>query len=313
MSGSGGGIFSGRFTAERMRSMIRESQDETRKREFTESVNLALVDILADYNNRNPEAVSAHLEEIKEIIKDEVGAPVTLRFGGSVKKHTYVDGLSDVDVLVIVDKTDLSALPPADSLKFIRSKLLNQLSDADSVRTGKMAVTIKFPDSIEIQLVPALKAGGGIRVPKPEGDAWSSVVRPDRFAEKLTEVNEACSNRVVPVIKLVKGINAQLPSTTRLRSYHVESMAIEIFESYPDTHTKAPKQMLEYFFRKAPELVRRPILDKTGQSLYVDDYLGPAQSSDRIRMSYTLDRVARKMKDAEEIGSVDDWLGLLGE
>ena len=311
--GGTGGIFGGGFTPGKMREMIRDSQDETRRAEFTEAVNLALNDILADYNNRNSDAVSSHLDEIKEIIEDEIGATIRLRFGGSVKKHTYVDGLSDVDVLIIINKTELSELAPRDILKFMHSKLRNQLPDVDDTRIGKMAVTLEFSDGIEIQLVPALKAARGVKVPAVEGDSWSEIVRPEKFAEKLTEVNQASSNKLIPVIKLIKGINAQFPSTTQLRSYHIESLAIESFENYPDSKGKAPKQMLEYFFTKAPELVRRPIRDKTGQSLYVDEYLGPEQSADRIRMAYTLERVSKRMKDAEEIDSVEDWLALLGD
>jgi len=312
--GGTGGIFGGRFTPERMREMIRESQDKTQEAEFAEAVNLALNDLLADYNNRDYDAVSSHLDEIKEIIEDEIGgSTIRLIFGGSVKKHTYVDGLSDVDVLVRVDKTELSALPPKDILKFMHSKLQNQLSDVAKTKIGKMAVTIRFADDIEIQLVPALGAADGIRLPATDGEAWSSIIRPEKFAEKLTRVNESCGDKVVPVIKLAKGINSQSPSSTQLSGYHIESLAIEIFESYPDSNVRAPKQMLEYFFSRAPELVKMPIRDKTGQSLHVDDNLGPEHSTERIRAAYTLDRVAKRMKDAEEIGSVEEWISILGD
>jgi hypothetical protein len=70
--------------------------------------------------------------------------------------------------------------------------------------------------------------------------------------------------------------------------------------------------MLEYFFENAKGVVNSPIRDKTGQSIHVDDYLGAANSELRFKAGYALEKISRRMKDADLIGSDDDWRSILG-
>jgi hypothetical protein len=71
--------------------------------------------------------------------------------------------------------------------------------------------------------------------------------------------------------------------------------------------------MLRYFFKRAKDIVKTPIRDKTGQSINVDEYLGPENSVRRSQTSYTLDRMYRRMKNADTIGLIDEWSEILGE
>ncbi len=254
------------------------------------------------------------LDEIKDIIVEDTIGTVEMRFGGSVSKHTYVDGLSDVDVLVIIDKSELSESSPQEVLKYIKKKLIDANSEnIEDITVGKLAVTVKFSGGEEIQLLPAIRRGEGYRISAEKGDNWSNIIRPDKFASKLTEVNQNCNGKVVPVVKLVKGIISQLPEDQQLTGYHIESIAIEVFKSYPDSNSKTPKAMLSYFFEKAKDVVKSPIEDKSNQSIHVDDSLGPRNSQERMRASYTLDRIARRMKNADEVGSIEEWESTLGE
>ncbi|MBE3141104.1 MAG: hypothetical protein IMZ53_11055 [Thermoplasmata archaeon] len=161
-------------------------------------------------------------------------------------------------------------------------------------------------------MLPTIRRSEGFKISDGKG-GWSNVVRPDKFASKLTEVNQNCNGKVVPVIKLVKGIISQLPEDQRLSGYHVESIAIEVFKSYPESEPMTSKAMLRYFFEHAREVVKSPIKDKTNQSIHVDDYLGQENSPERIRVSYTLDRISRKMKNADELRSTEEWNEILGE
>ena len=45
-------------------------------------------------NDRDAGAVRIRLEEIKAILGDTIESSVDTMFGGSVAKHTYVDGIS---------------------------------------------------------------------------------------------------------------------------------------------------------------------------------------------------------------------------
>jgi len=117
--------------------------------------------------------------------------------------------------------------------------------------------------------------------------------------------------KVVPVIKLAKIINSQQPEALQLTGYHVESLAIESFKTYSGPLN--PKAMLEHFFDTSRALVLAPIRDKTGQSVHVDAYLGPAKSKNRKEVSAALDRIHRRMKNADVLHSEDQWLEPFGE
>jgi len=311
--GGGGGVFGGNYTPDKYKEIIRKSRESTQDVQFETTVNEIINERLAGYI-RDSDTTREHLNEIKEIIEEDTVGVTEMRFGGSVSKHTYVDGLSDVDVLVIIDKSELSDSSPQEVLEYIKSKLTDVNSrNIENISVGKLAVTVKFSGGEEIQLLPAIRRGEGYRIPGQKGDKWSDIIRPDKFATKLTEVNQNCNGKVVPVVKLVKGILSQLPEDQQLNGYHIESIAIEVFKSYPDSNPTTSKAMLRYFFEKAKDVVKSPIEDKTNQSIHVDDYIGPKNSPERLRISYTLDRIARKMKNADEVGSSEEWESILGQ
>jgi hypothetical protein len=179
------------------------------------------------------------------------------------------------------------------------------------VEPGTLAVTVRYPDSREIQVLPALATKTGLRIANADGEGWSNVVRPDAFARKLTAVNRENGSRVVPMIKLFKGIiEIALPATVKPTGYHAESLAIEAFATYDGPLNS--KAMLRHLCRTAVERVRTPIADRTGQSLHVDDYLGAANSRARSVLAARLDRLAKRIEDADRRGDAEAWRSLLG-
>jgi hypothetical protein len=310
--GGGGGVFHSR-TPDDYKREIREIREKSQDEAFETAVNEMINDKLGEYNARDTESHREHLNEIKQILEADKDGTVDLKFAGSVSKHTYVDGMSDVDVLVLVNNSELTDKSPNEIKNYIKSKLQQKLANVEEIRTGSLSVTIRFSDGTEIQLLPALQKGDGYRVPAEKGDNWSNVTRPDKFASKLTEVNQSCGQKVVPVVKIAKSIIAQLPEDQQLSGYHVESLAIKIFRNYPDDAPKTPKAMLKYFFAQAKEEVKIPIKDNTGQSLHVDDDLGQENSPQRLRMSYTLYRISNRMKNADSSANSEEWQKILGD
>ena len=149
-----------------------------------------------------------------------------------------------------------------------------------------MAVTVDYADGTEILMLPAIrKRTDGVRIAEPGSTQWSNVVHPERFAEKLAEVNTASEGRVVPVIKLAKAMAECFITrhSRKISGYHMESLAIDTFAEYQGPVD--PKAMLIHFLGHSIEAVKRPITDSTGQSRYVDEYLGPADSGPRKRAS----------------------------
>ena len=106
-------------------------------------------------------------------------------FGGSVQKGTYVTGLSDVDVLPIVNESSLVNQSPSDFIGYVQDTIQRRLRN-NSVAAGKLAVTVDYADGTEIQMLPAIRTKtDGVRIAEPGSTQWSNVVHPERFAEKL--------------------------------------------------------------------------------------------------------------------------------
>ena len=310
MAGTGGSIFR-RYSPDDLRNIIESTQESTDQIQRDATVNRLLTDLLAQYNQRDVELTRSRLEEIKTTLRDVLETTVDMRFGGSTAKHTYVDGLSDVDALAILrDPTDGND-NPSNVLANFAAALKQKLQYDINVHEGGLAVTVTYPDGMELQILPAIKTATGVRLPGAPSDNWSKVIRPHVFARKLTERNEACHGRLVPVIKLAKAALANLPGTYRPSGYHIESMAVSAFARY--TGPSNYKAMLHHFFDQSSGLVSRPIQDSTGQSLNVDENLGPRNSIPRRLLSGYMSRVARRMSNADRVGSSEAWLATIGE
>ena len=240
--------------------------------------------LLAQYTRKNTQTVTQRLESLCGFLRQK-GNVVQTMFGGSVRKGTYVTGLSDVDALLIVNQSSLVNQPPARAIEYVRDTIQDRLRQ-NTVSAGNLAVTVSYSDRIEIQILPAIRTNtDGVRIAEPGSTKWSNVARPDDFATRLAKVNTAREGRVVPVIKLAKtmaGCFITRPSR-KISGYHMESLAIDAFKDYQGALD--PKSMVIHFLGHSIEAVKRPITDSTGQSSYVDEHLGPAASKLRERAS----------------------------
>jgi hypothetical protein len=310
MGGSGGGgAFVGR-SPEELRDLVRKAEDKSTGASFDAELGEILGKLLGAFNGRNHELVRSRLEDVKSALKNEIDGAFDQMFGGSVAKHTFVDGLSDIDSLVILDNTTLEAKSPQKALAHMTRVIAKQLGSEAKVEHGRMAVTVTYPDGMEIQLLPALKGKGSkVHVPSSRIDGWSQI-DPVGFQEALTKYNKQCGGKLVPVIKLAKAINGQLPKAQQLSGYHMESLGIAAFKGYTGEKTSAA--MLPVFFERARELVLKPIRDSTGQSVHVDAYLGDANSQARQAASHVLGRIARRMRNSTNAASDAQWRALFG-
>ena len=221
---------------------------------------------------------------------------VQTMFGGSVRRGTDVGGLSDVDALLIVDESSLRNQSPSDVIEYVREVVQRHVF-FDTVRAGKLAVTLNYPDGNETQLLPALStSGGGIRIAESGSTGWSNVVRFEALAEELSSVNQATDGRVTPTIKLAKAMADCHISRQdkKITGYHVESLAIEAFKDYQGPLN--PKNMLIHLFTHSMTAVMKPIADSTGQSRHIDGYLGRAQSKLRQGASTHFGQMRAKVR-----------------
>ena len=250
--------------------------------------------LLVRYNRRNTQAVTRHLESLCNILRQEGNRVLQTMFGGSVRRRTYVTGLSDVDVLLIVNQSSLANQPPKRVIEHVRETIQSHLP-LNAVRAGNLAVTVTYADGMEIQILPAIRTTtGGIRIAEPGRTRWSNVVQPENFARELTEVNQARNGRVVPVIKLAKAMaDCYITRSSRKFSgYHLESLAIDAFRNYRGPQD--PKSMLIHLLTDSMTAVKRPIADSTGQSGYLGRVPGAGKFQPSQASIYLLWTVARQ-------------------
>lgn len=303
MGGGGGG--SGGFLGSAPQTVaqsIRDLETKAKTEQFESDVAALLGDVLASANDRDAEAVGTHLEEIRTALGKDIEGSVDLLFGGSVSKKTYVDGVSDVDALVVLNDSDLVGRSPKEVCDYFLARLRERFPNTEISPDG-FALDVRFGD-VTVQIVPVIRRGPDYLLPNADCSAWSHV-RPKAFTDALTTVNKACANKVVPTIKLSKALMASLPDGRRISGYHAELLAAQIFSDYQGSLT--PKAMVQHFFAQAPKLVREPMRDPTGQSRFVDDHLGPANSLERLTIADSLDRIGRRLRNADGAQSVEQW------
>ncbi len=306
MGGSGGGTSYGMedIDADALRDRARR---DLQQQELLTDINSYLAEQLTAFNDRDTETVNDRLEQIAEALGEAVEGLDRLLFGGSIAKHTYVDGLSDVDALIILrgnqpDNPDQLIAAFADALRAALPK-----STVADIQPGRLAVTVTYTDGTQIQLLPARRTGETLSIASEDGRAWRDI-RPRKFAEKLTEVNQANNDGVVPAIKLAKPILDRLPESQRLSGYHLEAIAVDAFKHYDGPTSR--QAMLRHLLDHAAGAVLKPTGDITGQSVRIDTHLGPANSVDRQRISASIRRIVSKMDSA---ANVDDYKDLFGD
>jgi predicted nucleotidyltransferase len=307
MGGGGGGYFRPRTDPEKLKQKLRDSEARTIDARYEAEIAGFLASLLTKFNDRNNDAINRHLAEIKKALEKELEGTLDLLFGGSVAKHTYVDGLSDIDSLVIINSCELSNQPP-DILKKYFAQRIRERFPKSEVEVGKLAVTVRFVDA-EIQLLPAVSCKNHVKIVDKTGREWS-LINPEKFSSVFTKINQQIGRKVVPAVKLAKAIISNLPEKHQVSGYHAESLAVEIFKNY--SGGLKPKSMLKYYFQEASKKVLQPIRDRTGQSVHVDDYLGAPNSLERRIVSDAFARVYRRIKNADNASSLDDWKTLFG-
>ena len=260
--------------------------------------------LLVQYKRRNTKAVTRHLNGVTDILRSEDDHVVQTKFGGSVQKGTYVTGLSDVDVLLIVNQSSLKNKQPSKVLAYVRDTIKRRLPK-NPVSAGKLAVTVSYADKTEIQILPAIRTIDGFRVAEPGSNKWSNVLHPGSFVERLIKVNNARGGRVVPVIKLAKAMADCFitQKDRKISGYHMESLAIAAFTDYRGLLD--PKTMLNQLFSYSTKAVMSPIKDYTGQSRYVDEYLGQADSGSRKQTSTYFGQMRGKVNSCKTRAAFD--------
>ena len=110
MGGSGGtGSY---FSAGDARELEEQARRRLEQSRLDSSVNSLLQRELTDINDRDTDSTNNRLEAIEQALGSKIGEVERLLFGGSVAKHTFVNGLSDIDALVEIAEEGVSGRSP---------------------------------------------------------------------------------------------------------------------------------------------------------------------------------------------------------
>lgn len=246
--GGTGGFFTGGHTPRDLARQTREAETKARTDAFETEVGECLGELLGDINDRDSEATQRLLDDVKAGLADEGIGTIDILFGGSVAKHTFVNGISDVDALVLFDRDKWADRSPAE-VKQMLADVVRERCGAETVSVGLLAVTVAHADTT-IQLLPALRFRQQFQIAESDGREWSPIA-PRRFAKALTTANKEWGGKLVPCVKLVKAIMASLPERRQLTGYHTEALAIKVFGEYQGAKTS--QAMLRHFFDHASD------------------------------------------------------------
>lgn len=154
---------------------------------------------------------------------------------GSYSRDTAIIPIDDVDVVVIIDPTgwpdeglpfDTRPSPQAVLKSFARA--IRYRYPVSSVYGQRRSVRLSMYDR-DIDVVPAIDAGADvIWIPDGYADTWIKSA-PLVHGRVGSDINSRREGRFKPVVKILKYWNSQLPSTGRMKSFAVESVAMALF------------------------------------------------------------------------------------
>lgn len=306
MGGSGGGRnFSGSADTAWNPAGLAESVERTRQLQDRVELEQLFDETVGRINQFDTEEMVQHKQTILNALRDEFEGLTDLQGGGSRTRHTYVDGLSDVDFLADLGPYSQSSVPSKNDSAAVIAAMADRIQrrlPLTEVTPGRMAVTIRFADGHELQVLPAFRYHSGYRVPDAEGSGWV-LTRPSVFAQLLRERNADTGGRLLRIIKLGKLMCAK--ADVGIKSYHLENIAVRAFERYNGEQTDA--SMLRHLFNQTKRLVGQPIRDVTGQNTYVDGYL--TSQAERMALARGLASLETRIAAAGE--QPDKWRPLL--
>jgi hypothetical protein len=270
--------------------------------------------ITTDQRSRAAASRENLLDTLKTRRKDEPMFPRLLRgfLSGSYDRFTKNPPLDDIDLMVVMDGAGL--YPEGDGTKLTATvegsdapdnPLTDERYDDDQGRKSSIRVLNVFKSALDdaykksevvrdgqavrvwlksyelgfdvvpcVHVVPAL---GGSKdyylIPKGDRTTLWLATNPQLDAERLDGLDKKQNGRMRGTVKLLKRWNDR-PNRGRLRPYHLEVMALNIFELYS---IKSYLDALRYFFTAAPGRLGQPCPDPSDLGPNVDRYLDQEQ------------------------------------
>lgn len=158
---------------------------------------------------------------------------------GSYSRDTAIRPLDDVDIIFVIDPTKWATNVLASFVRPSPERVLDSFANAiryrypvSSVHGQRRSVRLEL-SHLDIDVVPAISDDDNpdfIWIPDRDTGNWIKS-SPKRHGQNATNVNKQQGNRFKPLVKLLKYWNGNLPSTARLKSFAIETIAIRLFQN----------------------------------------------------------------------------------
>lgn len=218
---------------------------------------------------------------------------------GSYDRHTKIKPLEDVDIFAIVDPSGAQGRyrqrPPGEIVSALADQLEGKFKKATA---DGMAVRISMSDNdgdATFELVAAFDdSDGGYEAPDPGRGRWIRT-DPEAHARLTADKNEACNNKWVPFVKMVKAWNREAGEPVP-QSFLLEVMALDLVRPpfgryqdevaaflgnvidradgpWPDPAAVGPNvdELLTFGDREAIRLVAKEALSIAEDAIYLED------------------------------------------
>lgn len=171
------------------------------------------------------------------------------RLIGSYARHTAIAPIDDIDVLLELDRAALanawfSSRPDPEKIIADLQRAAKTGYPRSRVQRQRRSVGIVMSKQ-SIDLVPAIPTSNQVfLIPDRKEREWVRT-DPDAHTSRVRELNAKNEKRFVPLVKLVKHWNAELPQTASLKSIAIESIAGRLFANH---QPQSLSQGLLWFF-----------------------------------------------------------------
>lgn len=155
---------------------------------------------------------------------------------GSYARDTAIRPIDDVDVVFVVDPAGWQGLriglPSPEKILESFARAIRYRYPVSSVYGQRRSVRLQL-HHLDIDVVPAVQDPGNskhIWIPDVDTGNWLKSA-PQVQMELATSINASRAGRFKPLVKVLKYWNGNLPSTTKFKSFAVETIATHLFKN----------------------------------------------------------------------------------
>jgi hypothetical protein len=258
------------------------------------------------------ETVSKRQQAVREVVESEMGV-VDSFLTGSYSRATMISPLAgaDIDIFMVLEPKYFEQDGQAPLLDKVRRALLKKYTTTPKISRNGQAVTITFTD-FRVDVVPGFnRKGGGFLIPNSMSGRWIAT-NPKVHVDLMTQQNKAHDGDLVPLVKMIKGWNANISDA--FVSFYLELITIEILSNVTISDFSSGAR---YFFDKGRERIKTKAIDPAGFGDQINGLRNASTVEEAIRRFETAYNRAVKAEDfasRENIqAAIAEWQKVFGE